>query len=83
VILPELDLPEPPPDEPWRIWHRAASEQVVAAISSPTEDPQEVLARARDFAARALAQAAPLERLFTESLIAGIDEVERVLKAHG
>lgn len=72
--------PTPPDDEPWQIWHRAASEQAATVASGLTSDPLPTLARARDFAVRALRQANPLEEIFTKSLIDGIDRVEGVLK---
>lgn len=72
--------PVPPEDEPWQIWHRAASEQAASVASKLTSDPLPVLARARDFANRALKNANPLEEIFTQSLIKGIEDIERKLK---
>lgn len=73
--------PTPPQDEPWGIWHRAASEQVASVLDrSYHGDPFPVLERGRDFANRALRKANPLERAFTESLLEGISKVEAILK---
>lgn len=74
-----MSFPTPPEDESWGIWHRASSEQVLTVVSGQTPDPGPTLARALDFANRAMAKATPLEALLTESLIAAIVKIRLVL----
>jgi hypothetical protein len=74
------DLPAPPEDEGWAVWHRAASEQAATAASGLTADPSATLWRAADFAKRALAHATPLQAIFTRSLLDGVANVREALE---
>lgn len=67
--------PQPPEDEPFRVWHRAASEQLLAAAQGQGDDPLAALWRAKDFADRALVKATPMEALVTNSLLEAIARV--------
>ena len=69
--------PIPPEDEPWRVWHRAGSEQLATVASGLTSDPLPVLYRADDFANRALAKANPCEKLVTHAMQEAIAQVRQ------
>lgn len=80
MSLPSDQLPTPPPDESFRVWHRAASEQVTAAAEDDTVDRALALARAREFGQRARAMATtPAQRALTESLLDGVEKVRAAL----
>lgn len=74
------ELPTPPADEPYRVWHRAASEQVTSATEPDAENPAYALSRAEEFGLRALRMASTdAQRALTMSLLDGVERVRAAL----